>query len=338
MAGVTRTDSAFVREFAKASQVSFGGGMQQLTDTLEQRLSEDGGVRIIKGDPVCEIGTHPAGTTTTTGVGLTGAAASVRLASGEVIECDHIFSTLPAPALRSALLSSLEDRGNATSSNDHTTSQGATTGHAHMAATVSDLLDDIHAVDVGVVNLAFATVPKKLADIPGFGYLVPATENDRVLGVSFDSCIFPTQGTAALDATADVPVAGDDAFRVCVMIGGVHGRDVADMTEEELTLEAKSGLSRHVGLSDADLDTIVAAKAGVMQQCIPQYYVGHNALVRNIERALDPGQGPATHDPPSSAALTVLGNSFYGVGIADCISRAWSTAQQFSKAQQQQQQ
>eukprot|EP00946_MAST-07B_sp_MAST-7B-sp1_P000788 g788.t1 len=309
VAGITSNDSAFVREFSKAAQVSFTGGMEQLTRTLEERLREDSGVRIIKGDPVSKIFTYSTqGEVPLTNVPGTHHGASVVLDSGEVIECDHIFSTLPAPALSNALVSSLEDECH------HEVGEPQISGHARLASGISQLLDNIDAVDVGVVNLAFSSVPEKLKIIPGFGYLVPSSENDRVLGVSFDSCIFPTQGDACVTPNhtiADSSIAEDKAFRVCVMIGGVHGRDVIDMTEEELLKEAKSGLSRHVGLNDADLGSIIAFKAGVMRQCIPQYRVGHNALVRDIEKALDSTNGLTTANQFGSA-LTVLGNSFYG--------------------------
>ena len=308
--GVVCTDSNFVREYSKASQVSFSGGMEQLTITLEKHLSEDKCVEILKGDPVSEIITLNNDGDKKIGEAREGhARAIVRTSSGKCIECDEVFSTLPAEGLRAALLPSLKQ---------HSSEESCDEEHTRMAQKVCDLIEDIQSVDVGVVNLAFDRVPEKMAEIRGFGYLVPASEDEHILGVSFDSCIFPSQDT--------VRVSSKDAFRVCVMIGGVHGADVSTMSEGELTEEAKNALVRHIGISKSDLDSIVASKAGVMHKCIPQYNVGHNALVRNMEQALHNAQKKNSKIP-----LTILGNSFYGVGIADCVSQAWRIAQDFSR-------
>ena len=41
-----------------------------------------------------------------------------------------------------------------------------------------------------VINLVY---PGKVLPMDGFGYLVPAHEPELVLGVVFDSCVFPEQ-------------------------------------------------------------------------------------------------------------------------------------------------
>ncbi len=299
-------DSEFVRTFSKASQVSFQHGMEQLTRTLADALDRDPAVRIVTGQGAAEIGTgaEGAGGALSTPQGM-----YVSLDDGETLECDHVFSTLPAPALRAAL-----QRGRS----------GPGAGGDDGLDTVCDLLGDIHAVDVGVVNLAFEG-PEDPIKREGFGYLIPSSEGERILGVSFDSCIFPGQSVPGRGAPDGTNGSSDNKVvetRVCVMIGGVHGRDVASMDESALLDEARSALSRQLGMSDAALATEVSSCAGVMRECIPQYRVGHGELVRQVELELQ-------REMPG---LTVLGTPFYGVGIADCVARAEATAHEFRLA------
>ena len=64
--------------------------------------------------------------------------------------------------------------------------------------------------------------------LKGFGYLVPSREWEEVLGMTWDSLVFPQQGTRD-------PADGAEAdTRVTVMVGGALNPHVAAMREEEL--------------------------------------------------------------------------------------------------------
>merc|ERR1712196_366447 len=98
-------DSEFVKEFSKASQVSFPHGMEQLTQTLGNKLQEDDRVHILTGNAVerIEAGEAVASSQNSREHQQARRPMVVQLEGGDRVECDHVFSTLPAPALRRAL-------------------------------------------------------------------------------------------------------------------------------------------------------------------------------------------------------------------------------------------
>ena len=67
-----------------------------------------------------------------------------------------------------------------------------------------------------------------------------------------------------------------------------------------------------------------AAIGGVLRDCLPQYTLGHKSRLDELEAAL------AQHCP----RLKAIGNSLYGVGIADTIATARRTAEAFAAEQQ----
>jgi oxygen-dependent protoporphyrinogen oxidase len=197
----------------------------------------------------------------------------------------------------------------------------------------------MEACNVGVVNMSFHD--DALIATPGFGYLIPGSEGEPVLGVSFDSCIFPEQrprsaadatieGTTegTIEGTTEGTIEGEREEKrkgkgtvVCVMIGGVNCPEVTAMTEVELLDMAKASLSKHLDIDRAVIETELNTHcSGVVHDCIPQYYVGHSDAVQALEVLLKA-------DMPE---LTVLGTPFYGVGLADSVSQAKKIATAFS--------
>ena len=122
----------------------------------------------------------------------------------------------------------------------------------------------------------------------GFGYLVPSNAHEHYLGVVWDSCIFPQNNTGAMT-------------RLSVMMGGVHHPNILNQSNEELITTGLNAVSRHLGIKATPdcwhLDRI--------ERAIPQYGIGHQALVKRLQAAL-PG-------------FTLLGCSFHGVAINDCV-------------------
>lgn len=86
------------------------------------------------------------------------------------LEVGHVFSSIPAHNLSMVLKSSFEDKE---------------------ITELKTLLNQINSVDVAVVTLEFEGKDVLQPDA-GFGFLVPSGERDiRVLGITFDSCVFP---------------------------------------------------------------------------------------------------------------------------------------------------
>lgn len=134
-------------------------------------------------------------------------------------------------------------------------------------------------VHIGFKNL---TWEKK-----GFGYLVPSKEKEEILGMTWDSKIFPQKH--------NLPT-------FCVMLKGIFN----EASALELT---KRALSKHLNIQQDP--TIVHVH--VTKQAIPQYPIGHYASFQDLPN------------------ISLLGNSYHGVGINDCVAQAKSLSQKLAK-------
>ena len=117
----------------------------------------------------------------------------------------------------------------------------------------------------------------------GYGFLVPTKEKSPILGMTWDSEIFPIR---------------KGQTQVCVMIGGIY-------PEEELRKIAYESLQSYLGITKPpDVFYI-----NVAQQAIPQYTLYHEQRIEAFKKRLPPH-------------VRVIGNSYEGVGINDCITCA----------------
>jgi len=145
---------------------------------------------------------------------------------------------------------------------------------------------DIPTTSVAVVNLAYEgeLLPKQ-----GFGYLVPSVEKESVLGVIWQSSVFPTQqpkGSTVIN----------------VMLGGVRAPHRAEEEEGKLFQVAQEAIARHLNISaEPAAKHLVRAK-----QAIPQYLIGHEKRLQKIDQQTPPW-------------LTLLGSSYRGVSLGDCL-------------------
>ncbi|RHY57768.1 hypothetical protein DYB38_010729, partial [Aphanomyces astaci] len=155
-----------------------------------------------------------------------------------------------------------------------------------------------------VVTLGFH---RNLIQHSGFGYLVPTCENQGILGVIYDSCSFPQQN---FDQTNNIT-------RLSVFVGGENHPAVAAMPRAKREALAVETIQRHLGVTDAP----VHVESTWYEHAIPQYPVGYHADVASLEADL----AQAFH-----ASLTVVGNSFYGVGLSDCVHKSTSVALDFA--------
>lgn len=140
--------------------------------------------------------------------------------------------------------------------------------------------ESIEEKTIHVVNVAYShPVLKK----KGFGYLIPSSEKEKIMGVVFDSSIFPEQNK-------------EKETRLTVMLrdGGV-----------ETALE---GLKRHLGIDEEPKEVFHK----VWRKGIPQYGVGHLNRVEAFEAHL------RKHYPH----VTCIGNFLRGVSINHCIAQS----------------
>ncbi len=109
------------------------------------------------------------------------------------------------------------------------------------------------SASMAVVNIGYR---KKVLPVSGFGYLVPSSENEPIMGCVFDSEIFPQQNNHP------------EETRLTVMLGGVEQPEMLD--HPDLIGLVQKTLYRHMGIKkDPD-----AASITLCRDAIPQYRVG----------------------------------------------------------------
>lgn len=160
-----------------------------------------------------------------------------------------------------------------------------------------ELLLDIPFVTVAVVNFAFKG---KLIKKNAFGFLVAPKENLSILGVIYDSCCFSR---------------GDNTVLTVMMGGRWFKQHFGENPSKEKLLnvaleQLKTILKFNVEPQDY--------KVNILQNCIPQYTVGHNKRVENM----------FDYVMKNDLHLSLCGSSYYGVGVNDAILSAKNAVEQ----------
>ena len=125
----------------------------------------------------------------------------------------------------------------------------------------------------------------------GFGFVVPRTEGRQVIACTWSSTKFPYRSS------------GDTMLLRC-FLGGARNPSVINENDEWIV---KTALAELDAVFQARRDPLLT-KVYRWERCMPQYAVGHEDRLRQIESrlALHPG-------------LFLAGNAYRGVGIPDCI-------------------
>jgi len=159
-------------------------------------------------------------------------------------------------------------------------------------APLAERLAGIVYAPMAVVHLGFA--PGTVPPPDGFGFLVPAAERRRVLGVIHVSSTFPWR------------TEGGRILYTC-LIGGATRPDLVELDEAALVTLAKEELRLMAGVTAEPVFT----EAVRWKRGIPQYNRGHLERLAAIDAAL-------AHLP----GLSLTGNAYRGVGLTDCVRDA----------------
>jgi len=296
--------SFFIEEASKASSVSFVDGMQMLPDEIINRLRKDDGVSLLSLTDVIKI--EPGNEGKTVNVFLKPTIHSPTGISSKIISADSVISALPASSLLKILPTSLTD--------------------------TIKRLHQIEFANVAVVGLGWRrgnVIPKEFL---GFGFLTPTKErllSHNILGAVFDSIAFPGQndsfaarrrewrvqpGSSVLPCSEKLSPQSNSLqeTRISVMMGGSHWPEVINIEESKLADIAVTAAKSLLGVSSKPSDIIV----NIGKACIPQYNVGHKERVNLIEQDIE---------KVFNKKVSIIGNSFHGVGVADTISKAMQT-------------
>jgi oxygen-dependent protoporphyrinogen oxidase len=151
-------------------------------------------------------------------------------------------------------------------------------------------LSRIEYAGTAIVTLAYQRDQIAHA-LDGFGFVVPAVERRRILAGSFSSVKFPGR-------------APDDAVLVRVFVGGACQSELLDLSDDELRALVREELAELIGATGQP----IFAEVTRWSKAMPQYHLGHQQLVAQIERAA-----------AAWPNFALAGNAYHGVGIPNCV-------------------
>ena len=195
---------------------------------------------------------------------------TVTVKDGKPRHCDYVVSALPAFALARALRDE----------------------------EIGERLSEINFVDVAHVSLEFRDI--SLAQ-QAFGCLIPSYENPAVLGIIFDSAIFPESDTTEYKSC-----------RLSLMLGGQwfekYFGDPQSCNQDLIRTMALDTVKQYLGISAEPSQCHVH----ILEKCIPHYSVGHRNRVKHLFRLIR----------EENLRLSLIGSSYCGVGVPDCVANA----------------
>ncbi|MGF1614707.1 MAG: protoporphyrinogen oxidase [Gammaproteobacteria bacterium] len=161
---------------------------------------------------------------------------------------------------------------------------------------LAEWLGAIEYSPIAVVGFGYARLRHPLG---GFGLLTTQSAEQDILGILWDSSIFPDRAPP-----------GEQCLRV--LIGGQRAPSLVHQEEGALIEIALRGIEATMGVRESPAVTIVKR----WQRGIPHYKVGHGAQVSQIFARLKQHGG-----------LYLNSNAYYGVGLNDCVTNSKRCAQ-----------
>lgn len=142
----------------------------------------------------------------------------------------------------------------------------------------------------------------EVASPQGFGLLVPSKEQQEILGVVFNSRIFPARYQQTV---------------FTVFIGGSRQPELARQTDDDLKSLAGRGLAATLGITAQPIDAAVAK----WPDAIPQYGLGYNHILQTV-----------SDFESHTKNIFFTGNWRSGISVPDTIAHAHTVAEKILNA------
>jgi oxygen-dependent protoporphyrinogen oxidase len=168
-----------------------------------------------------------------------------------------------------------------------------------------ELSDALGAIPYSAITVAALGYEKATLRNPldGFGFLIPRGERRKILGALWDSSVFPNR-------------APEGKALLRVMVGGVRAPALAALPEKDLLDVARRELRDILGIAAEP----ILARTFFHDRGIPQYLVGHGAILERIDGRLARLPG-----------LYLNGNAYRGIALNDCVLQSRLAAERIAK-------
>lgn len=158
------------------------------------------------------------------------------------------------------------------------------------APELSAALSEIEYASCTVVSLACRR--SQISDpLDSFGFVVPRSENRRIVAASFASQKFSGRAPA-------------DGVLIRVFVGGAMSPELADLPDDDIRELVRRELADLIDFRGEPLWTDIAR----WPRSMPQYHVGHLERIARIEQLVS-----------RQRFLALAGNAYHGVGIPQCV-------------------
>ncbi len=167
----------------------------------------------------------------------------------------------------------------------------------------ADELKGIAYASTATVSLAYSTgdFPRPL---DAFGFVVPAIENRKLLASTFSSLKYPRRappGYALIRA----------------FVGGSLQPELFEDNDATMEKNVREELASLLGVTAEPLFSRIHR----YPRSMPQYYVGHQARIRQIESII-----------AGIPSLALAGSAYRGVGISDCVRSGEEAAEKIVRS------
>ena len=163
---------------------------------------------------------------------------------------------------------------------------------------LSRALDGVYYAPVSVVITGFKS--EHVGTVPaGFGFLVPGSEERKVLGSLWTSSVFENR-------------APDGHHIFTTFIGGSRNPALSERSEAELIEIALDELRSLMGTTGEPVLTAVKK----WERASPQYNIGYEKVVAAIEDSQNNNDG-----------FYVCSNFYKGISVGDCVKNGTATAE-----------
>lgn len=167
---------------------------------------------------------------------------------------------------------------------------------------LSQMLSEIEWSSSATVSLAFKKDEVR-AKLPGFGFIVPRIENKRINASTWSSIKWSYR-------------APEDYVLIRSFVGGGHHEELVDLKDEELLNIVLDELRDIVKIKSKP----VFYKVYRWYKGMPKYTVGHLERINRIFESIK-----------KHKTLYLIGCSYRGIGIGDCVKSGFDAAAEIAK-------